>query len=93
MIVNGYVKNYQYSGDGTLLIQVRIPSIHGPMDQREYNGQQVHNYTRDQDLPYYPSLLLPHLPTDGEVVALASMDGTSSAFLVIGLTVGSYYNN
>lgn len=93
MIVNGYVKNYQYSGDGTLLIQVRIPSIHGPMDQREYNGQQVHNYTHDQDLPYYPSLLLPHLPTDGEVVALASMDGTSSAFLVIGLTGGSYYNN
>ena len=93
MIIHGYVKNYMYAGDGTLLIQVRIPNIHGPMNQREYDGKQVRNYVQDQDLPYYPSLLLPHLPTDGEVVALASTNGTSSEFLVIGLTGGSYYNN
>lgn len=92
MIVNGYVKDYMYSGDGTLMIRVRIPSIHGPMDQREYDGKQVRNYVRDQDLPYYPSLLLPHLPNEGEVVAVASMNETSSNFIVIGLTGGSYYN-
>lgn len=83
-----------YSGDGTLLIQVRIPSVHGPMDPKEYGGKQVRNYVRDQDLPYYPSVLLPHLPRDGEVVALASTEGnTSMEFMVIGLTGGSYYNN
>ena len=80
-----------YDGDGNLLIQVRIPSVHGPMDQKEYNGQQVRNYTRDQDLPYYPSLLLPHLPTDGEVVALTTTNSASTEFMVLGLTGGSYY--
>lgn len=93
MIINGYVKEYMYTGDGTLMIKVRIPSIHGPMDQREYNGQPVRNYTQDKDLPFYPSLLLPHLPHEGEVVAVASMNDSSSNFMVIGLTGGSYYNN
>ncbi len=92
MIVYGYAYDYMYSGDGTLRIRVRIPSIHGPMSQRDYNGEQVRNYVRDQDLPYYDSVLLPHLPTEGEVVAVASTNETSSNFLVIGLTGGSYYN-
>lgn len=93
MIVNGYVKDYMYTGDGTLMVRVRIPSIHGPMSQKEYSGQQVRNYTRDEDLPYYPSLLLPHLPNDGEVVALTSTNNKSSEFMVLGLTGGSYYTN
>lgn len=93
MIVNGYVKDYMYSGDGTLMIKVRIPTIHGPMSQKEYNGQQVRNYMKDSELPYYPSLLLPHLPTEGEVVALTSTNSSNSEFLVLGLTGGSYYNN
>lgn len=93
MIVNGYVKDYKYAGDGTLLIRVRIPSIHGPMNEREYNGQQARGHVRDQDLPYYPSLLLPHLPNEGEVVALASTNEHNSKFIVIGLTGGSYYAN
>ena len=93
MIVHGYVKAYKYAGDGTLLVQVRVPSIHGPMDQREYKGQQVRNYVADSELPYYPSLLLPHLPRDGEVVALSSINSTSSNFIVLGLTGGSYYKN
>lgn len=92
MIVNGYVKDYMYTGDGTLMIRARIPSIHGPMNQREYNGQQVYNYVRDEDLPYYPSVLLPHLPNDGEVVAMMSLNESSSEFMIIGLTGGSYYN-
>lgn len=92
MIVNGYVKEYMYSGDGTLMIKVRIPSIHGPMNQREYEGKQVRNYVLDTDLPYYPSLLLPHLPVEGEVVALSSINDKNSEFLVLGLTGGSYYN-
>ena len=93
MIINGYVKGYKYAGDGTLLIKVRIPSIHGPMDQREYNGQQIRGYVLDADLPYYPSVLLPHLPNDGEVVALTSTNESSSKFFVLGLTGGAYYSN
>lgn len=92
MIVNGYVKDYKYAGDGTLLIKVRIPSIHGPMSQREYNGKQVRGYVTDNDLPYYPSLLLPHLPNSGEVVALTSTNDKNSQFLVLGLTGGAYYS-
>lgn len=90
MIVNGYVKTYKYAGDGTLMLQVRIPSIHGPVSQREYKGQQVRNYVTDENLPYYPSLLLPHIPNDGEVVALISTNDKNSKFLVLGLTGGSY---
>ena len=91
MIVHGYVKQYQYSGDGTLAIQVRIPAIHGPYRQEEYTGRSVRNYTLDKDLPFYPSLLLPHMPNEGEVVALTSTNERNSQFLVIGLTGGSYY--
>ena len=93
MIVNGYAKTYKYAGDGTLMIQVRIPTIHGPMDMKEYRGNVSRNYVRDEDLPYYPSLLLPHMPTEGEVVALISRNDKTSEFMVIGLTGGSYYNN
>ena len=90
MIVYGYAKGYKYSGDGTLQIQVRIPNIHGAYLLSDYKGKTVRNYTADKDLPWYQSLLLPHLPNDGEVVAIASLDGTSSNWLVIGLTGGSY---
>jgi len=93
LVVNGYVKDYKYAGDGTLLIQVRIPSIHGPMNQREYEGRSVKSYTRDGDLPYYPSVLLPHLPVEGEVVALMNTTENTSHFMVIGLTGGSYYTS
>ena len=91
MIVYGYAKDYMYTGDGTLLIKVRIPSIHGPYSQSSYNGKAVRNYTRDIDLPYYPSILLHHLPAEGEVVALSSMKEGTTQFIVIGLTGGSYY--
>lgn len=93
MIINGYVKSYQYAGDGTLMIQVRVPTIHGPVDQKEYNGKSARNYVRDEDLPYYPSLLLPHLPAEGEVVALMSRSDKTTELMVIGLTGGSYYTN
>lgn len=90
MIVYGYVKDFKYAGDGTMKIQVRIPNIHGAYLLTDYNGKKVRNYTSDEDLPWYPSLLLPHEPTEGEVVALASLDKSSSSWLVIGLTGGSY---
>ena len=90
MIVYGYVKDYKYSGDGTMLIQVRIPNIHGAYNISDYGGKPMRNYVADVDLPWYPSLLLPHIPNSGEVVALSSLDSTSSNWLVIGLTGGSY---
>lgn len=90
MLVYGYAKDYKYTGDGTLLIRVRIPSIHGPYSKADYSGKRIRNYVADQDLPYYQSLLLPHRPVDGEVVALMSTNEKSSVFIVIGLTGGSY---
>ena len=91
MITYGYAKSYMYTGDGTLMVQVRIPSIHGPFNESGYAGRQVRNFTRDADLPFYQSLLLPHLPGDGEVVALTTLDKSANQFIVIGLTGGSYY--
>lgn len=90
MITFGYVKEYQYAGDGTLLIRVRIPSVHGPYDVSAYRGKPVRNYVRDSDLPFLPSVLLPHLPNEGEVVAVASLNPANTEFIVIGLTGGSY---
>ena len=90
MIVYGYAKGCKYSGDGTLLIQTRIPNVHGAYSKADYQGKTIRNYTSDADLPWYPSLLLPHLPTDGEVVAVTSLDNTSSNWMIIGLTGGSY---
>lgn len=90
MIVFGYAKQYQYTNDGTLMIQVRVPSIHGAFDRNNYLGKRIRNYVNDEDLPFYQSILLPHLPTDGEVVALCSMNNSNSNFMVIGLTGGSY---
>jgi len=92
MIVFGYAKDTKYAGDGTLLIQTRIPNAHGPYRITDYNGKKIRNYTEDKDLPWYPSLLLPYLPGDGDVVALTSLDNTSSSWLVLGLTGGSYNN-
>ena len=90
VITFGYVKDYQYAGDGTLLIRTRIPSVHGPYDVSAYRGQPIRNYVRDDDLPYIPSVLLPHLPNEGEVVAVASINSANTQFMVIGLTGGSY---
>lgn len=90
MITYGYVKGYHYTGDGTLMIQCRIPSIHGAYKQTDYNGRTVHNYVDDGALPWYPALLMPHLPKEGEVVAIATLDDGKSNMLVLGLTGGSY---
>lgn len=90
MIVYGYVKGVKYSGDGTLLIQVRVPNEHGPYLISDYEGKRVRNYVADKDLPWYPSLLLPYMPKEGEVVAISSLDSTSSSWLILGLTGGSY---
>lgn len=91
MIIYGYAKAYHYTNDGTLLVQVRIPSIHGAYNQSNYNGRRIRNYTYDADLPWYPSILLSHLPNEGEVVALSSINNSNNNFLVIGLTGGSYH--
>lgn len=92
MITFGYAKGHQYTNDGTLLLQVRVPSIHGAFDQSSYRGKPIRNYVRDEDLPWYQSILLPHMPTDGEVVVLSSLSGAGTEFIVIGLTGGSYYS-
>ena len=89
MIVYGFAKDYTYDGDGTLKIQVRIPSIHGPYRQQSTKG----TYTQDKDLPWITSLLLPSMPAEGDVVTLQTMcDAKSSGFIVIGLTGGNYHN-
>ena len=89
MIIYGFAKDYKYAGDGTLKIKVRIPSIHGPYKQVAGKGR----YTRDEDLPWVTSVLLPHLPNAGEVVMLASSNSSAGAqYACIGLTGGSYFN-
>jgi hypothetical protein len=89
MIVYGFAKDYRYDGDGTLQLKVRIPSIHGPYIQTL--SKQI--YIKDKDLPWYNSILLPSLPVEGDVVALANLtDGKGSQFIVIGLTGGNYNN-
>lgn len=89
MLTFGFAKDYTYDNDGTLKIKVRIPSAHGPYRQQAGKG----SYTRDQDLPWLTSLLLPSMPSEGDVVALQSInESKSSEFIVIGLTGGNYYN-
>ncbi len=90
MTTFGYCKGYQYQGDGTLLIKIRIPSIHGPYESQDAKGKTIRNYTSDDNLPWYPSLLLPHLPNEGEVVAVSSLDHGLTNWVVLGLTGGSY---
>lgn len=90
MVVYGYAKATRYAGDGTLMIQVRVPNIHGPYSITDAKGKAIRNYVQDSDLPWYPSLLLPHLPGDGEVVAITSLSDSSANWLIIGLTGGSY---
>lgn len=90
MITIGYAKGYRYGGDGTLQIKVRIPNIHGPYTQQEYQGRLPRNYVLDKDLPYYPSILLPHLPGEGDVVLLSSMNDSNQDWVVLGLTGGVF---
>lgn len=90
MVIYGYVISYKYSNTGELFIQTRIPNIHGPLKQQEYRGQKVTNYVKDEDLPWYASVLLPHLPNYGEVVALLSTNSSNNDFIVLGLTGGQY---
>ena len=90
MLVYGYAKECMYAGDGTFHVKVRIPSIHGPYTISSYQGNHIRNYVPDSELPYYQSVLLPHLPTEGEVVALMSRSDKNSEFIIIGLTGGSY---
>lgn len=90
MIIYGYAKGYRYNGDGTLSIRVRIPSIHGPYTQKEFNGRRYHNYVLDKDLPFYQSVLLPYVPGEGEIVMLSSVNESNQEWVVIGLTGGAY---
>jgi len=89
MITFAFVKDCYYAGDGTMMVKCRIPSVHGPLSEKEYRGQAVRNYVRDENLPYCQSLLLPYEPKVDEVVAVASLDDGKSTFIVIGLTGGS----
>ena len=89
MIVYGFAKDYTYDGDGTLKVQVRIPSIHGPYRQQVTKGV----YVQDKDLPWITSVLLPSMPAEGDVVALLSTtESKSSNFLIVGLTGGNFHN-
>lgn len=92
MLVFGYAKDYYYTGDNTLMIRVRIPNIHGPYFKEDAKGKTLRNYVNDNDLPYYQSLLLPHLPVEGEVLALTPLtdSATNLDLVVIGLTGASY---
>lgn len=93
MIVYGYVKDYRYTEEGGLLIQVRIPNIHGARNREEYRGSKVRNFVEDKDLPYYPSLLLKEHPALDQTVALVSTDSSNNSYLVLGPISSSYVWN
>ncbi len=89
MIVYGFAKDYTYDSDGTLKVQVRIPAIHGPYKQQATKG----TYTKDSDLPWITSMLMPSLPSEGDVVILQSTnESKSSEFIILGITGGNYHN-
>lgn len=90
MVMYGYAKDYKYTSDGGLLIQVRIPNIHGARNRSDYKGLPIRNYVDDVNLPYYPSLLLKDLPTYDQTVALIPVDSSNSSFLVLGPVSGLY---
>lgn len=90
--IYGYAKEYMYDANGQLLIKVRIPQIHGAYRQKDYRGQQIHNYVLDEDLPYYDSVYLPKMPADGDIVMLETDGSLGSGFTVTGLTGGKYNN-
>ena len=90
MLILGYAIKYRYADNGTTEVQVRIPTAHGPMDKSEYGGKTVHNYVEENDLPYYMSLILPHMPNYGDVVVLSATTESRKDWVVIGLTGGSY---
>jgi len=94
MLVFGYAKNTRYTASGTMEVQVRIPNVHGPYKQSDAKGKTIKRYVEDADLPYYQSVVLPHAPTDGEVVALLNtVDSDVNAdFFIIGYT-GATYNS
>lgn len=90
MIVYGLVTDYRYTEDGGLLIQVRIPNIHGARNREAYGGNKIRNFVEDKDLPYYPSLLLKDVPAIDQTVALVSADEGNNSFLVLGPVSSSY---
>ena len=85
MITYAFAIAHKYDGDGVLNIQTRIPSVHGPLSESEFRGQQVKNYTKDSDLPWYPSILLPYLPNYGDTIVVTTLDTSTSNLLVIGV--------
>lgn len=93
MIVHGYAKSSMVEEDGTFKLKVRIPSIHGPYSLSDYRGRRPVNYVRDEDLPYYNSVILPKTVEDGDVVVLTTNNDDSSHFFVLGLTGSSYFTN
>lgn len=90
MITFGYAKEYRINADGTWEVKTRIPSIHGPYKQSDANGRSIRNYVTDAELPWIQSLILPKEPTDGDVVAVESVDNSNNNFLIIGLTGAKY---
>ena len=90
MLMYGYAKEYRINGDSTMSVKVRIPAIHGPYKQSQAMGQTIRNYVSDDALPWYPSILLPYNPSDGDVVVLSTTNDTVNSWIVIGVTGGSY---
>ena len=94
MIVYGYAKQTRYNNDGILEIQTRLPQIHGPYLQSDAKGKTIHNYTRDQDLPYYQALISNDIRvSDGDVVILESENpGMGAGMIITGVTGANYYS-
>lgn len=85
MITFGVVKSVENNEDGTLWMKIRIPSIHGADDMKQYNGTTIRNYVADDDLPLYQSMLMTDAPNVSDIVALETLNTSKTDFIVIGV--------
>ena len=90
MITLGYAITYRYAANGTTEVQVRIPNVHGPMNKSEYQGKTANGYVEEKDLPYFMSVIMPHMPSYGDVVVLEAVSENKHRWVVIGMTGGNY---
>lgn len=85
MLTYGISKEVNTRSDGTLWIRVRVPSIHGADNQKDYAGKMIRNYVLDKDLPWFQSVQLPTEPKSEDTLVLASMNNSNNDFIVIGI--------
>jgi len=70
--------------DGTTWVKLRIPSIHGAANIRDYRGsQERHNRIPDNKLPQYQCAMFSSPLVNGETVMLESTRNNKEDWVVV----------